>query len=94
MWHSVWDREEGLGKQGYFVLFQVWLYEGTDMDWSIVSVLPTIDDDQPAPSLEKTTGVTAQEQITVRLLMLEKAAAKHLLATNRKPNINLRIRNI
>lgn len=34
------------------------------MDLSIVSVLPTIDDDQPAPSLEKTTGVTAQEQIT------------------------------
>ena len=43
---------------------------------SILSVLPTVDDGRHAPSLEKQTGVTAQEQSNV--LLWTGAAAEHI----------------
>ena len=46
---------------------------------SLVSVLPRVNDDLHASSLEKQTGVTAREQSNVQLWTVP--AAKRILAT-------------
>ena len=48
---------------------------------SIVSILPTVDGGRHTPSLEKQTGVQAQEQSKV--LLWTEAAAKRILNTKK-----------